>query len=193
MNLLYLRHGQTDWNAQNLLQGRSDIPLNETGREQARARAAELIKRQPPVEVIYASPLVRARETAEIIQQALGVPLHEEGRLIEQCFGELEGKDRAGLIGGSIISHYEALGEAAITRQGVESRAALYERVGGLLDELYARHAGQVILVVAHGGVARMVHWYYHGADELDKAKHGNAILRQYTAKSAGHGPPVVV
>ncbi|MDR2686749.1 MAG: histidine phosphatase family protein, partial [Oscillospiraceae bacterium] len=121
MTLLYLRHGQTDWNARDLVQGRTDIPLNETGRAQARARATELIGYRPPVDVIYASPLKRARETAEIIQSALGVPLYFDNRLMEMRFGRLEGVPRTQLAGGSVFGHWAALGEAEFLRQGAET------------------------------------------------------------------------
>jgi len=189
MTLLFLRHGQTDWNAQNRVQGRTDVPLNETGREQARERAAELLAHQPTVEVIYASPMKRARETAEIIQKALGVPLRFDDRLVEMRFGKLEGIDRAQLPEGSAIGHFAALGEAACLQLGAETFSALYERVGGFLDELFAKHAGQCVLVVAHGGVGRMTHWYFHGQDEKDTAKHGNAVLRRYDERLAGERP----
>jgi len=180
MTLLYLRHGQTDWNARNLVQGRTDIPLNETGRRQARERAAELVAHQPPVELIYASPMKRARETAGIIQQALDVPIHFDDRLVELNFGLLEGADRAQLLGGSALGHLDALGEAEFLRQG----KSLYGRVGDFLDEISDRHPGQCVLVVAHGGVGRMVHRYFHGQDETDATKHGNAVLRTYPTSS---------
>jgi len=178
MTLLYLRHGQTDWNAKGLVQGRTDIPLNETGREQARNRAAELVSHRPPVEIIYASPLLRARKTAEIIHQGIDVPLRFDDRLAERYFGTLEGTKTMWW-----------LSESECALHGAESSLALYERVSGFLDELAARHAGQTVLVVAHGCVARMVHWYFHGQDETDTAKHGNAILRCYDKKLAGERP----
>jgi broad specificity phosphatase PhoE len=189
MTLLFLRHGETDWNAQGLIQGRTDIPLNETGRAQARERAAELVAHRPPVDVIYASPLKRARETAEIIQQALGAPLYFDDRLMEQCFGRLEGVPRTRLAGGSVFGHWDALGEAEFLRQGAETFPALYERAGDFLEEIGEKHAGQTVLVVAHGCVGRMVHWYFHGRDETDAAKHGNAVLRRYDEKLAGERP----
>jgi len=189
MTLLYLRHGQTDWNAQGRIQGRTDIPLNETGREQARAQALALVSHEPPVDVIYASPLLRARETAEIVQQSLEVPIYFDERLVERCFGSYEGTLRAELVGGSIASHGAALGEAELERQGVESLEILGKRVCGFLDEITAGHEAQTVLVVAHGGVGRMVHWHFHGQDESDKSKHGNAVLRIYDQKPAWERP----
>ena len=182
MNLLFLRYGETDWNAQRLIQGRTDIPLNETGRGQAREQAAALRNHQPPVDIIYASPLKRASETAQIIQCALNVPLRYDDRLMEQCFGNLEG---------TRISHRMAAAELA--RHGAEPFPEFYERVCDCLDMLDAAHAGQTVLVVAHGRVASMVHWYYHGHDDTDAALHKNAVLRHYPKKCAGHRPPFVV
>ena len=182
MNLLYLRHGQTDWNAQRLIQGRTDIPLNETGRAQAREQAAALGNHKPPVEIVYASPLKRARETAEIIQQALGVPLWFDDRLMEQCFGSLEGTQ--------LTRWFE---EAEFLQHGAEPSAALYERVCDFLDDIGEAHEGQTVLVVAHGRVGHAVHWYYHGHDETDTSLHQNAVLRHYPKKCAGHRPPLVV
>ncbi|MDR2686748.1 MAG: histidine phosphatase family protein [Oscillospiraceae bacterium] len=152
MTLLFLRHGQTDWNAQGLFQGRTDIPLNEAGRAQARAQAAALLAHDPPVDVIYASPLLRARETAEIVQGALGAPIYFDGRLTERCFGSLEGTP---IVRG--------LGEEGLAQHGAESFAELHERVFEFLEEIKAKHPGQCVLVAAHGNVGRMVQYCCNG------------------------------
>lgn len=84
-----LRHGQTDWNLNARLQGSTDIPLNDTGRGQAR-RAAEILRDQG-LDRIVASPLSRALETAQIVGQALGLEPVTDVRLIERNFGLFEG------------------------------------------------------------------------------------------------------
>lgn len=165
MTLLFLRHGQTDWNAQGLFQGRTDIPLNETGRAQARAQAAALLHHDPPVEVIYASPLLRAKETAEIVQQALGLSIYFDERLVERCFGNLEGTQ---IVRG--------LGEEGFALHGAEPFAALKERVKSFLDFIAARHPEQCVLVAAHGNVGRMVQHCVHGGETV-RVENG-ALLR---------------
>ena len=88
--LALIRHGQTDWNLDGLMQGRTDIPLNDTGREQALVAASALSGER--WDAVVSSPLVRARETAELIATALGVPLGGSyDELVEQDFGAAEG------------------------------------------------------------------------------------------------------
>ncbi len=84
-----LRHGQTDWNAQARLQGSTDIPLNETGRAQARV-AAEILDGLGITRIV-ASPLSRALETAQIVGAKLGLTPQIDARLIERNFGLFEG------------------------------------------------------------------------------------------------------
>lgn len=91
--LIYLmRHGQTEWNVSFRMQGRSDVPLNEVGLEQARKAAAGM--RQIPFDCILSSPLMRARQTAEIIAEGRQVPVRVVPCLAELDFGALEGKCR---------------------------------------------------------------------------------------------------
>ena len=89
MKLYILRHGRTCWNEEGKLQGRTDIELNEDGRQSAR-ETGELLK-EIPFSAAFSSPLVRAKETAELILQGRNIPVQTEQRLIEMCFGEAEG------------------------------------------------------------------------------------------------------
>jgi broad specificity phosphatase PhoE len=88
-NFYFLRHGQTAWNVEGRFQGHSDIPLNEVGLAQARD-AAKILARCP-IDLIVASPLIRARRTAEVVSEALDRPLLLDDELKERHFGALEG------------------------------------------------------------------------------------------------------
>ena len=89
----FLRHGETDTNRLGLIAGMQDVPLNEAGRRQALAAAAQL--RGRGIAAIYSSPLARAKETAACVAAALGLPVTEIAELAERRWGELEGKPRA--------------------------------------------------------------------------------------------------
>ena len=88
--LLYIvRHGETDWNKAGKVQGRTDIPLNERGRYLAEATAEGM--KDVRIDFCYTSPLIRAKETAQIILGEREIPLVEEKRIEEICFGKCEG------------------------------------------------------------------------------------------------------
>ena len=89
-HILLVRHGETEWNRIRRFQGRADLPLNEQGRRQAEALALAL--KDEPLTAIYSSPLLRAKETAELIKTFHPlVPLYEDGGLIEMDLGDLDG------------------------------------------------------------------------------------------------------
>jgi phosphoserine phosphatase len=92
IRILLVRHGETEWNRIHRFQGRSDLPLNQKGREQARALARAL--KDEPIAAIYSSPLVRAVETARLIKVFHpSIPLFEEEALMEMDLGDFEGMD----------------------------------------------------------------------------------------------------
>jgi broad specificity phosphatase PhoE len=141
----YLRHGETDWNRQGLSQGNIDIPLNELGLAQAKEAAQKL--RHRGITSIVASPLSRARVTAEIVGEVLGLEVTIEPDLREVSWGVHEGKPLAEWFDGWIAGH--------TTPEGGESFSELRRRsVAGL-----NRAVGQppAVLVVAHGGVFRAI------------------------------------
>jgi uncharacterized phosphatase len=144
MTELYLvRHGETDWNRERRIQGLTDIPLNDTGREQARRTGALLARRE--WEAVYSSPLSRAAETAAIIADALGLPAPRPlDAVVERNYGEAEGLDFAGL---------EARFPGEVP--GRESREAVAARVVPALIELAERHPGERLVIVSHGGAIR--------------------------------------
>ena len=89
MRLYLIRHGETDWNKKRKLQGQIDIPLNEFGRRLALETAPALA--DIPFDLVITSPLRRAKQTAELVLAGRGIPMREEGRLMEMAFGAFEG------------------------------------------------------------------------------------------------------
>ena len=89
MKLFFVRHGETDWNLARRVQGHSDIPLNEYGRYLARETAKGL--KDVPFDLAYTSPLIRARETAELILEGRNIPIMDAENIKELGFGIYEG------------------------------------------------------------------------------------------------------
>jgi probable phosphoglycerate mutase len=151
--LLYaLRHGQTAWNAEQRIQGQTDVPLDATGRWQAERLAQALA--HEPLAVIYSSDLQRALATARALAGTTGAAITTDARLRERGFGAFEGHT---------YSDIERLWPAETARwrrresgtgpEGGEALEAFYARSVDTVCELAAGHAGQTIAVVCHGGV----------------------------------------
>ena len=141
-----LRHGQTDWNIDLRLQGSTDIPLNDTGRAQALLAAATL--QREDWDVIIASPLSRAKDTAEIVALELGMSVSIVPELIERSFGVAEGLDHA---------TWRKLYESHQVIEGLESLEDLRARTVLLLDLIANEYSGQRVLAVSHGAFIRKV------------------------------------
>ena len=141
-----LRHGQTDWNIDLRLQGSTDIPLNDTGRTQARLAASSLNRED--WDVIIASPLSRAKDTADIVALELGMNVVVVPELIERSFGVAEGLDHAS---------WRKLYESHEVIEGLESLEDLRTRTVQLLDLIANEYSGQRVLAVSHGAFIRKV------------------------------------
>ena len=150
--IIAIRHGETAWNVDTRIQGQLDIPLNTMGRWQA-SRVAQALAEES-IQAIYASDLLRAWETAGAIAEATGLPLRAHEGLRERGFGDFQGKT---------FAEIEALWPEQ-SRQwrarhpewappGGESLIALRARIVAAASELAARHLGEQIVLVAHGGV----------------------------------------
>jgi len=146
--LLYLvRHGETDWNRQRRIQGLTDIPLNDTGREQA-ARTGRLLARRE-WDLVVASPLSRAFETASIIADELDLPEPiKDARLVERNYGEAEGLD---------FAEMQRLFPEDAPVPGREKRSAVATRATEALMDIARNHPDQAVVVVSHGGLIRSV------------------------------------
>jgi len=139
----YLRHGETDWNAQGRSQGNIDIPLNATGI--AQARAAGPLLRGRGITTIVASPLSRARVTAEIVAESLNLPVTTDPDLREVGFGVHEGQMMGTWFPSWLAGTY--------TPEGGESFPTLTARSVAGINRAIANPP--VVLVVAHGAVFR--------------------------------------
>lgn len=151
--LYVIRHGRTGWNAQNRVCGRADIPLDEAGVAQARAAAVQL--RGVHLERVIASPLMRARQTAQLLLEESGIalPIEIDARIIEQDFGSFDGLDRAE------ESFRQQRRQAPLRQGGGESAFDVVHRVYSLLDELRADQRD--VLLVCHGAVSRAIRSYF--------------------------------
>ena len=147
--LILIRHGETDWNVEGRYQGQADPPLNARGEAQARRLAEEL--QGVDMDVLYASPLRRALQTARVIAERLKLPLHTEPRLMEIHLGEWQG-----LLWYEIADRYPDLFRRwqtepwEVAPPGGESLAQVQSRVYAAVDDILARHQGQCVGLVTH-------------------------------------------
>lgn len=161
--VLFARHGQTDWNLEMRRQGRTDIPLNDTGRMQAVECAQKI---DIPVDVICSSPLCRALETARIIAGHIGYdrPVEIVDGLMERSFGQYEGTCVDRLPGGFLWEMNSPFNRGLEDPKEAETLPVLFTRIDGCLTRLCRLYAGKTILLVSHGGVAVAVRRYFEGA-----------------------------
>lgn len=162
--IIAIRHGETAWNVGTRIQGHLDITLNERGHWQAQRLAQALASEG--LAAVYASDLSRAFETGRYVAQAAGVPIAPETGLRERGFGLFEGR--------TFLEIEAELPEQArrwrkrdphFAPEGGESLVQLQERVVSTCSRLAAQHSGELIAVVAHGGVLDVL---YRAATRLD-------------------------
>jgi 2,3-bisphosphoglycerate-dependent phosphoglycerate mutase len=162
--ILAIRHGETAWNKDARIQGQLDIPLNDTGRWQA-TRTAEAL-RSEAIAAVYSSDLKRAAQTALAIAQTQGLELNHHTGLRERHFGECQGSTWSDLeTQRPDITDAWRRRVPDFAPPGGESLLALRERVEQAFHELAARHVGEQIVIVAHGGVLDIL---YRAAARVD-------------------------
>ena len=145
--LAFMRHGETDWNRAMRFQGRTDVPLNETGRQQARDAAQRMLDEGETWDLVVTSPLSRARETGRIVAQTLGVEFGGAyDDLIERSFGSTEGKSNDDLT----PEEYDALMVPAEPEEELAARALR------AVQRIAADHPDRDVLMVTHGSLIRI-------------------------------------
>lgn len=157
LEVFFLRHGQTSWNAKgNLYCGRTDIELTELGVNQAEAVGRALSRLPLTFDAVYSSPLKRAYTTAVLASN--GAPVTKEPRLTEVDFGQWEGKSRSAFITEDPDSWADWAsdpGKYPAGRSG-ETATSVIERVDTFFMEMVQKFPGGRIMVVAHNGVNRL-------------------------------------
>lgn len=164
-----IRHGETEWNAELRIQGHRDMPLNDLGREQARAVAVRL--KGHSFAAAYCSDLIRARQTAQPLVAALGVALQLESGLRERNFGCCEGRTVDEIeAGDAVIAQGFCSRQPDYVLPGGESLLQHLARIEASFSRMARRHPGQDVLVVTHGGVLDLIYRRAHGVP-LEKAR----------------------
>ncbi len=155
--IIAIRHGETAWNVDARIQGHLDIPLNDTGLRQAQQLARAMA--DEPVAAIYTSDLQRARATAQAVADATSAPLTPERDLRERSFGALEGRTFAEVeIDLPELALRWRKRDPHFAPEGGESLTLLRERIAHTVHRLAARHPGEQVVLVAHGGVLDMLY-----------------------------------
>ena len=149
--LLLARHGETDWNRVGRWQGHADEPLNDEGRRQAAELAEQLVV--DGISAIYSSDLRRASETAKVVGERLGLRVVEDTGLREIDVGSWSGLTRD-QVRERFPEGFERWLGGEIGHDG-ETREQLTERVVAAVERIAARHEGETVLLVMHGGAIR--------------------------------------
>ncbi|HEX3380343.1 MAG TPA: histidine phosphatase family protein [Paraburkholderia sp.] len=155
--ILFIRHGETDWNRIKRIQGHIDIPLATTGIAQARRlaqRLADEAKQGARLDAIYSSDLQRAQLTAQPIGDALGQPLQLRENLRERSYGAFQGhdSDEIALRFPDEYAQWQTRDPGFAPPEG-ESQRVFYHRIVHAIEPLVAAHPGGRIACVTHGGV----------------------------------------
>ena len=141
-----VRHGQTDWNFQEIIQGREDIPLNEVGKKQA-SQSAEALQSET-WDIIISSPLIRAQETAKAIADAVGLrSILLDERFVERNFGEVSGK--------RVSTVRQLITDGDV--KGMETDEEIVARCFSALQDVAKKHAGKRLIIVAHSHAIKAI------------------------------------
>ena len=153
--LYLIRHGETEWNANNRWQGHADVPLNDVGREQAALLARWFRRTGTRFDRIYSSDLSRAYQTAWSVGSELGIPVQLYPPLREIDLGVWSGLTRDEVQERYPIEFALLNQGQDIPRGGAETTAALTKRVVGAVHALVVQHPGETLALVSHGGSLR--------------------------------------
>ncbi len=175
MKVLFLRHGQTKLNSENKLNGQIDEPLSPKGFEQARAAGLIVPK---TVKHIYASSMLRAIQTAEVVSIATDTPISTHDQLREIDMGSIAGRSWTDPDLGNEFKVTHRSMKFDYRKYGGESSQQFISRVVGFVKEINSDHEDYEALIIAHGGVQRLFQLLEQGTENLSDID--NAVLLKF-------------
>lgn len=177
MNLYCVRHGQTEWNVLKKMQGSADIELNDKGIEQAYETRNNL--ENVEFDIIICSPLKRAKETADIINEKRQVPLLVDDRLRERNYGEFEGVSKSSFDYNEFWSYH--INKKYEKAENVQD---FFRRINRLLIDIKEKYSDKNILLVSHAGILKAIECYINGMlkdEEIGPFLPENCSVLKYT------------
>lgn len=164
VRLIFVRHGETDWNKANRLQGRVETPLNKNGVKQIKKTAVKLKKSSEKPEIIISSSMARAVQSAGIISKILAIPFQVNRNLAERDFGSLEGKtwEEINKIYGSGFKETDRKQQYDYRAYGGEGVEQVKERILDFLNYAIEKYDGKTIIIVTHAGILRFLSFLLH-------------------------------
>ena len=165
VRVLLVRHGETVWNQENRWQGQADTPLSQTGYDQARQLARRLQNEERPIRAIYTSDLSRARDTADILGQVLGVTPLETAAWREMDIGTWSGLTTSEVATRHAEEWARLRQGEDLPRGGGETFAEFQGRLVQSSQRFIRDHRGEQIIVVTHGGAVRAFLLHCRGLD----------------------------
>lgn len=178
MDIFLVRHGETDWNLLEKMQGHQDIPLNKKGQQQAKELALKLREKQ--VDEIYSSTMKRALETADIISRVLGKPAYMTEGLIEKGYGEAEGLTMAEAnvkFADVMAAWMEHPLNVKFPGEGSETDLEVLQRVYGTWEEILKRAKGNIVIVTHGATMSILLQYLFRETPEEIPEHFGNVSI----------------
>ena len=174
MKIYVVRHCSTEYSEKKIYCGNTDAPLSEIGLKEAKRLAEDAKDLQ--IDLVIASPLVRARDTARAIVGARNIPILYDDRLKERNFGDFEGK------GVERSEGKECRYSFAVKYPNGESNLQVTARVYAFLDEIKKKYAKKNVVIVSHGSVCRLIRTYFKDMtdEEFFAYSHRNGTIEEY-------------
>ena len=174
MKLFVLRHGETEENKIEIMQGNMETVLNEYGKKQAIARQKEI--KDANIDIVICSPKLRTKETAALA--APEIPIKYDERLLSRNHGEFQGLPRNTIN----LKEYWNI-KKNIQYEKAESMGQIFNRVSSLLNDILEHYSDKNVLLVTHSGITRVLYYYFNGFPEdgdLTEYESTTASLEEY-------------